>query len=112
MVGVRPRLALLTPIAVVVALVGPAPAGAHVRTGRVAVDYRASFFPLGPPLTGVIAVRIYESDLAVGLTVEKHHQVVVLGYVGEPLLADRNGRSRRERVFSNGGRDGPPERSS
>jgi hypothetical protein len=86
MVGVRPRLALLTPIAVVVALVGPGPAGAHVRTGRLAVDYRASFFPLRPPLAGAIAVRIYESDLAVGLTVEKHHQVVVLGYVGEPLL--------------------------
>jgi hypothetical protein len=86
MLGVRPRLALLTPIAVVVALVGPGPAGAHVRTGRLAVDYRASFFPLRPPLAGAIAVRIYESDLAVGLTVEKHHQVVVLGYVGEPLL--------------------------
>jgi hypothetical protein len=84
--GARPRLALLTAIALVAALVGPSAAGAHVRTGRVAVDYRASFFPLRPPLAGAVAVRIYESDLAVGLTVEKHHQVVVLGYVGEPLL--------------------------
>ena len=84
--GVRPRLALLMPIAVLAALIGPAAAGAHVRTGRVAVDYRASVSALRPPLAGAIVVRVYESDLAIGLTVERHHQVVVLGYVGEPFL--------------------------
>jgi hypothetical protein len=84
--GVRPRLALVTPVATLAALVGPAAAGAHVRTGRVAVDYRASVSPLRPPLAGAVVVRVYESDLAIGLTVEKHHRVVVLGYVGEPLL--------------------------
>ena len=85
--GVVPRLALLTPIALVVALIGPAQAGAHVRTGRVAVDYRASVSSVSPPRAGaVMTVRIYEGDLAVGLTVEKHHRVTVLGYAGEPLL--------------------------
>jgi hypothetical protein len=86
MQGVLPRLALVTPIALLAALIGPAAAGAHVRTGRVAVDYRASVSALSPPLASTVVVRIYESDLALGLTVEKHHQVVVLGYVGEPLL--------------------------
>ena len=85
--GVLPRLALLTPIALLVALIGPAAASAHVRTGRVAADYRASVSALSPsPAGAVVTVRIYESDLAVGLTVEKHHEVTVLGYSGEPLL--------------------------
>jgi hypothetical protein len=83
---VLPRLALLTPIALV-ALINPAVAGAHVRTGRVAVDYRASVSALSPPSARtVVTVRIYESDLAIGLTVEKHHRATVLGYAGEPLL--------------------------
>jgi len=91
MYGVRPRLALLAPIAVVAALVDPAPAGAHVRTGRVTADYRASVSALRPPLAGAVVVRIYESDLALGLAVEKHHQAVVLGYLGEPVLRIETG---------------------
>jgi hypothetical protein len=82
----RPRLALLTPIALLGALAGPAGAGAHVHTGRVAIDYRANVSPLRPPLAGAVVVRIYESDLAIGLMVGGHRQVSVLGYAGEPLL--------------------------
>lgn len=84
--GVRTGLALVMPIAVLAALIEPSAAGAHVRTGRVAVDYRASVSPLGSPSAGAIVVRVYESDLAIGLTLERNHQVVVLGYVGEPFL--------------------------
>src|SRR2546425_5194693 len=63
-------------------LVAPPAANAHIRSGRVAVDYRAS---VSPPPAGV-AARIYESDLAVKLTVGTARSVVVLGYLGEPFI--------------------------
>ncbi len=68
------------------ALVLPATAAAHVRTGRVAVDYVGSVAPLRPPLAGAVTVRIYKADLALGVTLQGRHGVVVLGYSGEPFL--------------------------
>lgn len=82
----RPRLALLMPLAVLAVLLEPAAAGAHIRTGQVAVDYRANVLPLNSPLAGAVVVRIYAGDLAIGLTVQPHHRVAVLGYLGEPFL--------------------------
>jgi len=70
----------------VVALVAPASAGAHVRTGLVAVDNRASVAPLPARLRRALAVRVYPSDQALGLTVRPGHTAVVLGYAGEPFL--------------------------
>ena len=64
--GVGRRLSLLTPLAVLAALCGPGDAGAHVRTGRVAVDYRANVSPARPPLADAGVVRVYEGDLAIG----------------------------------------------
>jgi hypothetical protein len=84
--GVGRRLSLLTPLAVLAALSGPGDAGAHVRTGRVAVDYRANVSPARPPLADAGVVRVYEGDLAIGLTVKPRHEITVLGYAGEPLL--------------------------
>ena len=69
-----------------VALVLPGPAAAHVHSSRSAVDFRASAAPLRAPLAGAVGVRIYRSDLALGLTLLGHHRVVVLGYLGEPFL--------------------------
>jgi hypothetical protein len=66
----------------VAALAAPAPAGAHLRTSRDAVDYRASVLPLDAPLR----VRVYRADLALGLSLVGAHRVVVLGYLGEPFL--------------------------
>lgn len=83
------RLAATTRLALCVAvasLASPATAGAHVRTGLVAVDNRASVAPL-PALVGrALAVRVYPSDQALGLTIRPGHRAVVLGYAGEPFL--------------------------
>jgi hypothetical protein len=67
---------------VLVALAAPPGASAHGRSGRVAVDYRAGVLRVPPGVT----VRIYESDLAVRLSLVNARRVVVLGYLGEPFI--------------------------
>ncbi len=69
-----------------IALAAPGTAGAHLRSARVAVDYRATIAPLRAPLAGAVEVRVYRTDLALGLTALGGHRVVVLGYLGEPFL--------------------------
>jgi hypothetical protein len=66
----------------VVILVVPSTAAAHLRSGTVAVDYRAS---VSSPQTA-LAVGIYQSDLALHFSVRRGHKVLVLGYLGEPFL--------------------------
>jgi hypothetical protein len=65
-----------------VALAVPGTAGAHLRTGRSAVDFRGTVQPSSLP----VRARIYESDLAVRLTLAGRHRVLVLGYLGEPFI--------------------------
>jgi hypothetical protein len=73
------------------ALVGAGPASAHLRSGTVAVDYRAS---VAHPVTHAYTARIYQSDHGLSLTVRRGHVVVVLGYLREPVLRlDRRGLS-------------------
>ena len=67
---------------VVVMLVVPSTAAAHLRSGTVAVDYGAS---VSSP-QAVLAVGVYQSDLALHLSVRRGHKVMVLGYLGEPFL--------------------------
>ena len=69
--------------AVAVALVLPATAGAHLRTGTVAVDYRPRIThrPPGPFTAGV-----YLSDRALHLSVQRDATVVVYGYLGEAFV--------------------------
>jgi hypothetical protein len=69
-------------LVVLVALAAPPAAGAHGRSGRVAVDYRADVLRVPHGVTA----RVYESDLAVRLTVAAGRRVVVLGYLGEPFI--------------------------
>jgi hypothetical protein len=64
----------------------PPTANAHVRTGVVAVDYRATVIPEPARLRAAADVRVYKTDQAIGLAVRRGHVVVVLGYVGEPFL--------------------------
>ena len=66
-----------------VAVLFPPPAAAHLRTGTVAVDYRAQLTrrPVGP-----VTVGVYQSDLALHLSVQRGHSVTVYGYLGEPFL--------------------------
>jgi hypothetical protein len=70
----------------IAALLLPPDADAHIRTGVLAVDYRASVFRLRAPVRAAIAVKVYESDLAIALTVRGGHNVVGLGYLGEPFF--------------------------
>ena len=72
--------------AAAVALVTPGGAAAHVRTSSPAVDYEVKVAPLRAPLAGAVAIRVYRTDLALGLTALGGHRVVVLGYLGEPFL--------------------------
>ena len=75
--------ALVVGVAVVVFLGAAAPAGAHLRSGTVAVDYRASVFH---PETTAYSAQIFQSDRALGVTVKPGHTVVLLGYLGEPAF--------------------------
>lgn len=70
-------------LVLVVALLFPPAAAAHLRTGTVAVDYRARILmqPVGP-----VSVGVYQSDRAIHLRVAPGHTVVVYGYLDEPLL--------------------------
>jgi hypothetical protein len=80
------RRAAVAAAVVAGSLAVPATANAHLRTGRVAVDYEATVTPLRPSVARALAVRVYRADLALGLRVLDGHRVVVLGYTGEPFL--------------------------
>ena len=64
-------------------LLAAAPAGAHLRSGTVAVDYRASVID---PQTDAYSAQIFQSDRALSVTVRPGHSVVLLGYLGEPVF--------------------------
>jgi hypothetical protein len=67
----------------------PVTAGAHLRSGTVAVDYQASVRHPDPP---AYTTQIFQSDRALGITVRPGHSVVLLGYLGEPVFRlDRAG---------------------
>ena len=74
------RLALLA--AVLAALLFAAPAGAHVRTGSVAVTYRVAV----EHVPRFVSARVYPGDRALRLTAAPGHTVVVLGLLGEPFI--------------------------
>jgi hypothetical protein len=73
-------------VGILVALSAPQPAHAHIRSGTVATEYQATVAPLRAPLRTALAVRIYKTDRAIGLTVAPGHSVTVLARSGEPLL--------------------------
>jgi hypothetical protein len=64
-------------------LASATPASAHLRSGTVAVDYRATVLE---PQTTAYTARIFQSDRALGLMVKRGHSVVLVGYVGEPVF--------------------------
>jgi hypothetical protein len=64
-------------------LAAPAPAAAHLRSGTVAVDFRARIFDAD---TAAYDARIFQSDRALSLTVKPGHAVELRGYVGEPVF--------------------------
>jgi len=76
---------LLTVVAVVLfgALANSASAGAHLRSGTVAVDYTAS---VSASRTPAYSAQIYQSDRALYLGLRAGHTVELLGYLGEPMF--------------------------
>jgi hypothetical protein len=85
---VRDRLAALRGAGVaagvaVACLISAGAASAHLRSGTVGVDYRAS---VSAPVTRAYSAQIYQSDHGLSLTLRPGHSVVVLGYLGEPVM--------------------------
>jgi hypothetical protein len=83
------KLGLDARLATVVAIVllgAPPVAQAHLRSGVVATDYRATADRVPPAVTSVISVRVYRTDRALALTVARGNVVSVLGASGAPLL--------------------------
>ncbi|HEY2319112.1 MAG TPA: hypothetical protein VGH67_12490 [Solirubrobacteraceae bacterium] len=84
----RPRVsraARATGVAIaglIAGLIAAGPASAHLRSGTVAVDYRAG---IASPVTSAYAAQIYQSDNGLSLTVKPGHMVELLGYLGEPV---------------------------
>jgi hypothetical protein len=74
--------ARLIAVAIVAMLATPAVANAHLRSDVVAVDYRATVMTQKGPF----AARVYRTDRALRLVVTRGHSVIVLGYLGEPLV--------------------------
>jgi hypothetical protein len=56
---------------------------AHLHSGTVAVDYRATLLNHD---SSAYTARIFQSDRALELSVERGHVVVLLGYLGEPVF--------------------------
>jgi hypothetical protein len=73
----------LTAAVATACLAGAAPASAHLRSGTVAVDYRASVLRR---VTRAYAAQIYQSDHGLSLTLRPGHVVVLIGYLGEPVV--------------------------
>ncbi len=73
----------LAAVAAIASLAHPAPAGAHLRSGTVAVDYRATVLH---PRTPAYSAQIFQSDRALSLTIRPGHVVELIGYLGEPVF--------------------------
>lgn len=85
----RRRFGLAATAALVLGLAAPASALAHLRTGTIAVDYRASVVV---PATRAYSVRIDQADHTLELSASPAHVVTVLGYLSEPMIRlDRDG---------------------
>lgn len=82
-IAVARRRSLLMSIVMLALLSVPPAAGAHLRSGTVAVDYRAS---VSHPANSAYTARIFQSDRALGLAVKDGHAVVLVGYLGEPVF--------------------------
>jgi hypothetical protein len=77
-------LSKLVPTVVVLGLLAiPSAADAHLRSGTVAVDYRASVTTRD---TAAYTAQIFQSDRALSITVKPGHAVVLVGYLGEPVF--------------------------
>lgn len=68
------------------ALVAPGAASAHVRIGTLAVDVRVVRVRVRPSTGDAFVVSATSGDRALHLTVRDGHRMVVMGLLGEPVL--------------------------
>jgi hypothetical protein len=80
------RLGFAVASASLILLAVPGIASAHVRIGRLAVDVRVRVIRPRPSAQGPFALSVSDGDHALHLAVRSGHRVVVLGYLGEPVL--------------------------
>ena len=81
-VSARARAVVIIVVAFAFLAVAPV-AGAHLRSGTVAVDYRAGVLTQN---TAAYAAEIYQSDHGLNLRLKRGHSVVMLGYLSEPVF--------------------------
>ncbi len=70
-------------LVVMLSLATPAPAGAHLRSGTIAVDYIGT---IAHARTPAYWARIYQSDHGLQLTLKPGHVVTLVGYWGERVF--------------------------
>lgn len=75
--------AVLTGLVGLLCSASPAVASAHLRSGTVAVDYRATLWSQDP---SAYSAQIFQSDRALSVTVKPGHAVTLLGYLSEPVF--------------------------
>jgi hypothetical protein len=96
-------------VAAAAALAAPAGAEAHIRSGIVATDYRASVRVVPSVPGSGVAARVYAGDRALSLVVARGHVVSVLRSPGAPALRiDARSASRTEVWHDVRLRDMPP----
>ena len=81
--GVRSLGRILPGVVALLLVASPGVARAHLRSGTVAVDYRASVFN---PETPAYSAQIFLSDRALGITIRTGHAITLLGYLREPVF--------------------------
>jgi hypothetical protein len=72
-------------LVVVVGLVAPGPAAAHLKSGTLSTDFEARVGEFRPAAAGLVA-RVLDGDQRLQLRVSPRRVVVVLGLLGEPFL--------------------------
>jgi hypothetical protein len=80
------RVCWLVATASLIVLATAGTASAHVRIGTLAVDVRVSLTSPRSSPQGAYALSVSEADRALHLTVRKGHRLIVLGYLGAPVL--------------------------
>jgi hypothetical protein len=79
------RLSVALAACAAAAAIRPAPAAAHVSTGRISTSFEARIDGIRPPVPGVTAT-VVDGDLKLHISAAPPHVVTVLGVTHEPFI--------------------------
>ncbi len=79
------RLSLALAACTAAAAIRPAPADAHVSSGRISTSFEARIDGIRPPVPGVTAT-VLDGDLKLRIDADPPHVVTVLGVIHEPFI--------------------------